>query len=270
MTTHQTWSSLQGCPFLAPAGLRPATSATPPTRQEKGSLPVKREGSSQVLSRGSIRGQIAQGTYTIALCGGGTAEGYASLHVRVCVSLVPGLSSRWVSDRTLHSLLFPSAASRKGFPSTKRSNSQCKAALAATVFSCLHLQPSLRHQSSLLVFSFSLHTPFSPSGFLSHTLTLLKIASCFCSHPSNHSLLEFNTVLSVFTSQRPNTRPGPHNRGAVASASTGGLAHNQQPTVGIPPHTSATSSQAHLLSILASIPADRYDVNPLKSPGTYL
>lgn len=113
--------------------------------------------------------------------------------------------------------------------------------------------------------------PFPPSGFLSHTLTLLlKIASCFCSHPSNHSLLEFNTVLSVFTSQRPNTRPGPHNRGAVASASTGGLANNQQPTVGLPSHTSATSSQAHLLSILASIPADRYDVNPLKSPGTYL
>lgn len=54
----------------------------------KGQFTCEREGSSQVLSRGSIRGQIAQGTYTIALCGGGTAEGYASLHVCVCVSLL--------------------------------------------------------------------------------------------------------------------------------------------------------------------------------------
>lgn len=65
----------------------------------RGQFTCEREGSSQVLSRGSFRGQIAQGTYTIALCGGGTAEGYASLHlcvcacVRVCVCVCVSLLS---------------------------------------------------------------------------------------------------------------------------------------------------------------------------------
>lgn len=162
----------------------------------KGQFTCEREGSSQVLSKGSIRGQIAQGTYTIALCGGGTAEGYASLHV-VCVFLLSLACLLGGSAIALHSLLFPSAASRKGFPSTKRSNSQCKAALAATVFSCLHLQPSLRHQSSFLVFPFSLHTHTHSLSFSrSHPASVLtppitpywnSTLSCPSSPPSDQT-----------------------------------------------------------------------------------
>lgn len=67
-----------------------------------------------------------------------------------------------------------------------------------------------------------------------------------------------------------------HQTGSTQPGRSGLCKHwssSQQPTTnGWTPtsHTSATSSQAHLLSILAFIPADRYDVSPLKSPGTYL
>lgn len=175
------------------------------------------------------------------------------------VCLVPDLSSRWVSRRTPHSLLFPSAASRKGFPSTKRSNSQCKAALAATVFFFffgLHVQLSLFHQSNLLVF---------PS--LSHNHSFSRLHT-FCSHHSNHSLLDFNTVRLHLSTTK-------HQTGSTHSRRSGLCKHwwsSQQPTTNIWAfHLTHLPFHPKLISCRYSRQyADRYDDSPLKSPGTYL
>lgn len=85
----------------------------------------------------------------------------------VCLSLTCLLGG---SAGTLHSLFFPSAASRKGFPSTKRSNSQCKATLAAPSSLAWKLNSPCAHQSSLFFFFSSslFRLPFL-SGSLSHS-----------------------------------------------------------------------------------------------------
>lgn len=85
----------------------------------QGQFTCEREGSSQVLSRGSFRGQIAPRYVHYSIVrwrhGGRLRVAACSACVRVCVSLsCPWpVFSRWVSRRTLHSLLFPSAAFSK-------------------------------------------------------------------------------------------------------------------------------------------------------------
>lgn len=149
----------------------------------------------------------------------------------------------------LHSLFSPSAASRKGFPSAKRSNPQCKAALAPPSFlawkSSSLLAPKVTRCFAPSLSSFYDQFLLScllgrlPCAFLSHTL-LLQSADHFV-FPRIHTLPIGPNYppSSPFSDQKQQGQ----NRGAEASLVK---------TVTLTPHNCHLLSH-HLLSIPASI-----------------
>lgn len=160
------------------------------------------------------------------------------------------------SATTLHSLFFPSAASRKGFPPAKRSNPQCKAALAPSFPAWKPSSLSSCPQSNTLLCA---EFPLFMISFYSLLSWVLFLAPFFLT-PSFSNL---QTILCSHTSIRSLLDPIAHNRSRIEE-------QRQTWSRRLPFHLS-TAISSHIVSCRYLHPfADRYDNSPLKSPGTYL